>query len=138
VKDALKRPYAEIQLKRKDGFETAAITGDPGANALRLPLVYGGETVGRLVLAPRVGEENFGPTERRLLEDLSHQIGASAHAALMTDGALRLCPPTCSARASGSSRRAKRSAGVSGETCTTAWDPSSPARRSRSTPSARS
>jgi signal transduction histidine kinase len=90
VKDALKRPYAEIQLKRKDGFETAAITGDPGANALRLPLVYGGETVGRLVLAPRVGEENFGPTERRLLEDLSHQIGASAHAALMTDEALRL------------------------------------------------
>jgi signal transduction histidine kinase len=28
--------------------------------------------------------------ERRLLEDLAHQIGASAHAALMTDEALRL------------------------------------------------
>src|SRR5215218_3378855 len=90
VQEALKLPYAEIELKRGGGFETAAITGNPGANALRLPLVYGGETVGRLVLAPRAGEEGFSDTERRLLEDLAHQIGASAHAALMTDHALRL------------------------------------------------
>jgi signal transduction histidine kinase len=90
VQEALKLPYAEIQLKREDGFETAAAAGDPAESALRLPLVYGGETVGQLVLGPRAGEENFGPTERRLLEDLSHQIGASAHAALMTDEALRL------------------------------------------------
>jgi signal transduction histidine kinase len=90
VKEALKLPYVAIQLRREDGFETTAVTGNPGANTLRLPLVYGGETVGRLVLGPRAGEENFGPTERRLLEDLSHQIGASAHATLMTDEALRL------------------------------------------------
>jgi signal transduction histidine kinase len=90
VREALKLPYAEIQLKRGDGFETAAVAGDPGENALGLPLVYGGETVGRLVLGPRAGEEGFAPVERRLLEDLAHQIGASAHAALMTDEALRL------------------------------------------------
>ena len=90
VKEALKLPYAEIQLKRKEGFETAAAAGDPVENALRLPLVYGGETVGRLVLGPRAGEEEFSDTERRLLEDLAHQIGASAHAILMTDEALRL------------------------------------------------
>ncbi len=90
VQEALKLPYAEIQLKREDGFETAAAAGDPGENALLLPLVYGGETVGRLVLGPRAGEEGFAPAERRLLEDLAHQIGASAHAALMTDEALRL------------------------------------------------
>ncbi|MDQ3793410.1 MAG: sensor histidine kinase, partial [Actinomycetota bacterium] len=90
VREALKLPYAEIQLKREDGFETAAAVGDPGENALHLPLVYGGETVGRLVLRPRAGEEGFADAERRLLEDLAHQIGASAHAALMTDEALRL------------------------------------------------
>jgi signal transduction histidine kinase len=90
VKEALKLPYAEIQLKREEGFETAAAAGDPVYDALRLPLVYGGETVGRLVLGPRAGEEEFSDTERRLLEDLAHQIGASAHAALMTDEALRL------------------------------------------------
>jgi signal transduction histidine kinase len=91
VKEALKLPYAEIQLEREDGaLETAAAAGNPVDNALRLPLVYGGETVGRLVLGPRVGEEGFLDTERRLLEDLAHQIGASAHSALMTDEALKL------------------------------------------------
>jgi signal transduction histidine kinase len=90
VQEALKLRYAEIQLKRMDGLETVATAGDPGENALRLPLVYGGETVGRLVLGPRAGEEGFADAERRLLEDLAHQIGASAHAALMTDEALRL------------------------------------------------
>jgi signal transduction histidine kinase len=90
VQEALKLPYAEIQLRRYGGFETAAAAGNPGENALRLPLVYGGETVGRLVLGPRAGEEGFSAAERRLLEDLAHQIGAAAHGALMTDEALRL------------------------------------------------
>jgi signal transduction histidine kinase len=90
VQEALKLPYAEIQLRREDGFETAAAAGNPAENTLRLPLVYGGETVGRLVLGPRAGEDGFAAAERRLLEDLAHQIGASAHAALMTDEALRL------------------------------------------------
>jgi signal transduction histidine kinase len=90
LRETLKLPYAEIQLRRKDGFETAAAAGDPVENALYLPLVYGGETVGRLGVGPRAGEEDFGPTERQLLEDLAHQIGASAHAALMTDEALKL------------------------------------------------
>jgi signal transduction histidine kinase len=90
LKEALKLPYAEIQLKREDGFETVAHAGETADGVLRLPLVYGGESVGRLVLGPRAGEEGFSDAERRLLEDLAHQIGASAHAALMTDHALRL------------------------------------------------
>ena len=90
VKEALKLPYAEIQLKREEGFETVSAAGNPVDGALRLPLVYGGETVGQLVLGPRAGEEGFADAERRLLEDLAHQIGASAHAALMTDEALKL------------------------------------------------
>ncbi|MDQ3925397.1 MAG: histidine kinase [Actinomycetota bacterium] len=90
VQEALKLPYVAIQLRREDGFETAATAGDLGENGLRLPLVYGGETVGQLVLGSRAGEEGFADAERRLLEDLAHQIGASAHAALMTDEALRL------------------------------------------------
>ena len=90
LREALKLPYAELQLRREDGFETAASTGDSVEDVLTLPLVYGGDTVGRLVVGPRAGEGHFGPTERRLLEDLAHQIGASAHAALMTDEAVRL------------------------------------------------
>jgi signal transduction histidine kinase len=90
VKEALKLPYAEVQLKRQAGLETAAAAGQPVENALRLPLIYGGETVGQLVLGPRAGEEGFADAERRLLEDLAHQIGASAHATLMTDEAFKL------------------------------------------------
>jgi signal transduction histidine kinase len=90
LEEALKLPYAEIQLKRGDGFETAAHAGETVDGALRLPLVYGGETVGQLVLGLRAGEEEFADAERRLLEDLAHQIGASAHAALMTEASIRL------------------------------------------------
>jgi signal transduction histidine kinase len=90
VKEALKLPYAEIQLKRGDGFETAAAAGEAIDDVHRVPLVYGGETVGQLVLGSRAGEEEFADAERRLLEDLAHQIGASAHAALMTEESIRL------------------------------------------------
>ena len=91
VKEALKLPYVAIQLRRQNGFETAAAAGDPVDQTLEeVPLVYGGETVGRLMLGPRAGEENFAPADRRLLEDLAHQIGVAAHAVRLTDEALRL------------------------------------------------
>jgi signal transduction histidine kinase len=90
VRETLKLPYAEIQLKRADGFESAGIAGRPEEEKLRLPLVYGGETVGRMVLGSRAGENGFTQGERRLLEDLAHQIGAAAHSVLMTDEAIRL------------------------------------------------
>jgi signal transduction histidine kinase len=91
VKEALKLPYVAIQLRREDGFETAAAAGDPEDRPLDdVPLVYRGETVGRLILGPRAGEEGFAAADRRLLEDLTHQIGVAAHAVQLTDEALRL------------------------------------------------
>jgi signal transduction histidine kinase len=90
VKEALKLPYVAIQLRQEEGFETAAAVGDPVDQPLDVPLVYGGETVGRLILGPRAGDETFGPADRRLLEDLTHLIGVAAHAVQLTDEALRL------------------------------------------------
>ena len=90
VKEALKLPYVAIQLRREEGFETAAAAGDQVDHPLDVPLVYGGETVGRLILGPRAGDETFGPADRQLLEDLTHQIGVAAHAVQLTDEALRL------------------------------------------------
>jgi len=90
VREALKLPYAGIQLKHRGGFETAAAAGDLVDDTLRLPLVYGGEPVGRLVLGLRAGEESFSSAERQLCEDLAHQIGVAAHATLVTDEAVRL------------------------------------------------
>ena len=90
VKEALKLPYAAIELERNGTFETVAATGEPVENPLRLALVYRGETVGRLVLGPRIGEEAFTPADRRLLDDLAPQIGVAAHTVRLTDEALRL------------------------------------------------
>lgn len=90
MQEALKLPYAEIQLKLKDGFGTAAAAGDPVDGTLRLPLVYGGELVGRLDLGTRVGEDSFSPEEKRLLEDLAHQISVAAHATILTKEAISL------------------------------------------------
>ena len=90
VVEALKLPYAVIELKQGNAFKTAAVTGKPVDEPLRLPLVYGGETVGRLVLGARVGSEGFTPAERRLLEDLARQVGVAVHAVNLTEEALRL------------------------------------------------
>jgi signal transduction histidine kinase len=90
VREALKLPYAEIRLRHKEGFGTAAVAGDPAEDALRLPLAYRGEPVGLLVLGLRAGEESFSPEEKRLFEDLAHQIGVAAHATLLGNEAIAL------------------------------------------------
>ncbi len=80
IAEALKLPYAAVEIERNGAFETEAATGERVEDPLRLPLVYGGETVGRLVLGPRTGNADFTPADRRLLEDLARQIGAAVHA----------------------------------------------------------
>src|SRR5215207_3741073 len=90
VKEALKLPYVAIELERDATFETVASAGEPAQDPQRLPLVYGGETVGRLVVRPRAGDDAFTAADQHLLGDLAHQIGIAAHAVRLTDEALRL------------------------------------------------
>jgi signal transduction histidine kinase len=90
VKEALKLPYVAIELERDGAFETVTSAGEPAQDAQRLPLVYGGETVGRLVVRPRAGDDAFTAADRQLLEDLTHQIGVAAHAVQLTDEAVQL------------------------------------------------
>jgi signal transduction histidine kinase len=90
VAESLKLPYAAVEVERSNALEIAAATGKPVGDPLRLPLHYGGETVGRLVLGRRAGEAEFGPLDRRLLDDLTRQIGVAVHAARLTDEAIRL------------------------------------------------
>ena len=85
VAQALKLPYVAIELKRGDEYETAAEYGRPAGELLRLALVYGTETVGRIVLSPRAPGEAFGPADRRLLDDLARQTGIAAHAVRLTN-----------------------------------------------------
>lgn len=84
VGEALKLPYAAIALPR-DGnyFEVTAASGEPPGgpptDPLVLPLSYGGETVGRLLLASRGSGEGFSAADRRLLDDLARHAGVAVH-----------------------------------------------------------
>ena len=84
VAQALKLPYAAIELRQDDGYKKVAEHGDPKDDNTVLPLVHQGETVGQLVVAPRSPGEVFSRQDRSLLEDLAWQAGAAAHAALLT------------------------------------------------------
>lgn len=84
VKEALKLPYAAIALDQEGRSVEVAAAGTPAPNPLCLPLLYQGETIGQLILAPRALGEAFTPAERRLLDDLAHQAGVAAAAVRLT------------------------------------------------------
>jgi signal transduction histidine kinase len=80
VREALNLPYAAIALPRDGDFEVAAASGEePPADPLVLPLSYGGETVGRLLLAPRAPGEGFSSADRGLLDSLARHAGVAVH-----------------------------------------------------------
>ncbi len=79
IRDALKLPYVAIALQEDGAFRYAVVSGVESSDALHLPLVFQLEPVGELILAPRSPGESFSAADRRLLEDLSRQIGIAAH-----------------------------------------------------------
>lgn len=86
VKDALRLPYAAIELREdaSPDMERVVSAGSPPPNPVRLSLVYQGEWIGNLVVAPRVGEDGFTPADRHLLDDLVRQAGVAVHAVRLT------------------------------------------------------
>ncbi len=84
VKDALRLPYAAIALGHGDGSTMVASGGMPRGEPVRVPLLYQGEPVGELLLAPRGGERGFGPADRQLLDDLARNAGVALHAVRLT------------------------------------------------------
>ncbi|MCA1599460.1 MAG: GAF domain-containing protein, partial [Chloroflexi bacterium] len=84
VAQALKLPYAAIALRHGDGLVPAAVYGTPRGETLTLPLVYRGETIGQLTLAPRAPGEGFTPADWYLLDALARQVGVAAHAVGLT------------------------------------------------------
>ncbi|HEY8283530.1 MAG TPA: sensor histidine kinase [Chloroflexota bacterium] len=84
VAQALKLPYAAIALRQNGGFRIATAVGAPAGTLLRLPLIYQGDTVGELVLGPRLGDDTFSASDRRLLDDLAREAGAAASAVRLT------------------------------------------------------
>ncbi|MGL4649563.1 MAG: histidine kinase, partial [Caldilineaceae bacterium] len=81
IGEALKLPYVALALPNGSATTIAASYGQPVADARQFPLIYHGETVGQLLVAPRLPGEAFGAGEARLLEDIALQAGAAAHVA---------------------------------------------------------
>jgi signal transduction histidine kinase len=81
IREALKLPYAAIALPPNgNGFEVVATSGEePTADPLVLPLSYGGESVGELLLAPRAPGEGFSAADRSLLDGLARHAGVAVH-----------------------------------------------------------
>jgi signal transduction histidine kinase len=85
VAQALRLPYAGIDLRQDGEFVTVAEHGTPTGESITLPLAYQAGEVGRLVLAPRSLGEEFTASDRRLLEDIARQAGVAVHAVRLTD-----------------------------------------------------
>jgi signal transduction histidine kinase len=90
VTGALKLPYAAISLKQDEEDVIAASSGRASDELTRLPLVYQGEHMGDLLLAPRARGETFSSADRVLLADLAHQAGIAVHAVRLTTDLQRL------------------------------------------------
>lgn len=84
VRDALRLPYAAIALKHGDHSRLTAHAGTLRGVPVRLPLLYQGEPVGELLLAPRTGEEGFGSADQRLIDDVARHAGVAVHAVRLT------------------------------------------------------
>jgi signal transduction histidine kinase len=90
VTQALKLPYAAISLKQEGEDVIAAFSGRALDELTRLPLVYQGEHIGDLLLAPRARGEPFSSADRALLDDLARQAGIAVHAVRLTTDLQRL------------------------------------------------
>lgn len=91
VAEALKLPYVAIALKEGEQFTPAAeyrrasvfAPQDKGSMEV-FPLIYQLETIGQLILAPRMPGESFSQSEGHLLETIARQAGVAAYNVRLT------------------------------------------------------
>ena len=86
VQEALQLSGVAIEV---DGGAGIAL-GSTVAGAVDIPLVAGGERVGRLLLGPRRGEDTLGRRDVRLLRDLAPSIAGVVRGVREADRARRL------------------------------------------------
>ncbi|MFB9904924.1 histidine kinase [Allokutzneria oryzae] len=83
VGQALRLPYAAIELRRGEDSEQVAVFGTPVGQLTRLPLRYQGEVLGDLVVA-QAPRERFNRKDRGVLADIARHAGAIVHTARLT------------------------------------------------------
>ena len=85
VTDALRLPYAAIELVESGGTRLVASHGRPSVVAPQpFPMTYQRKPVGRLLVSPRSASAAFTGGERRLLHELAGHAGVAAHTAQLT------------------------------------------------------
>ncbi len=82
ITQTLRLPYAAIRLNNETTITHGILP--PNTKPESMPLIYQGEPIGQLEVAPRAGDESLTPAERRLLTDIAHQGGVAAHAVRLT------------------------------------------------------
>jgi two-component system NarL family sensor kinase len=88
--EALRLPYVALEVMDELGrSRVVAERGSAPAAVHVVPLVHGGEPVGRLMLGSRAGETAFAEGELVLLGDLARQAGAAVHAQRLRDDLAR-------------------------------------------------
>lgn len=93
VAEAFRVPFVAVEVLEQGGYRTQAEPGQPpgpDAAPLYLPLSYGSEPVGRLVLAGPGRRVELSPADRRLLGDLAGQVGVAVHSVQAGEEAARL------------------------------------------------
>ena len=83
ITEALRVPYAALEVRGGDGVVLSAATGTPTEPRLRLSMSFQNETMGELIISPRAPGEPFSTGDRSLLQDLARQAGVAAHAVLL-------------------------------------------------------
>jgi signal transduction histidine kinase len=84
IAQALKLPYAAIALQVGDQLKVQAESGQVADSLETFPLIYQGQAIGQLWVAPRAPGETFNPADRLLLTNMARQAGAVAHAVQLT------------------------------------------------------
>ncbi|MBN2471667.1 MAG: sensor histidine kinase [Anaerolineae bacterium] len=87
VAQTLKIPYVSIAVQDGDTLRTEATFGQPSdrGRIITLPLVYGPETVGQMIIGQAAGDKALQSAEHQLLENIARQTAIAIHAVQLTE-----------------------------------------------------
>lgn len=85
IAQAMKLPYVTIETSGGEGTATAASFGEARGDVQIVPLIYQGQSVGRLRVGPRSANEPLSPADLNLLKIIAQQAGMAVHAVQLTE-----------------------------------------------------
>lgn len=84
VAESLRLPWVALRFGSAGADRTIAHGRQPPGEPIGVPLLYGAEVVGDLLVAPRSSSEPLSVADRTLLEALARQAGVAVHAVSLT------------------------------------------------------